>query len=60
LPFRVWQIYQEKVKFLQAGDGTKFLCAAGIMAHYVRDACQPLHGSKQHHANPPPNKGTVQ
>ena len=23
----------------------RFLCAAGILSHYVGDACQPLHGS---------------
>jgi hypothetical protein len=28
-----------------AGTQDEFLCAAGILAHYVGDACQPLHSS---------------
>ncbi|WP_020065706.1 Nal1-like putative serine protease [Paraburkholderia caledonica] len=45
LPFRVWQIFDEMVRQLKARDDTRFLCAAGVLAHYVGDACQPLHGS---------------
>jgi hypothetical protein len=45
LPFRVWQFYDEMVAALTAGDLTRYVCAAGLMAHYVGDACQPLHGS---------------
>lgn len=45
LPFRVWQFFDEMVRSLQAGETAKFLCAAGIVSHYVGDACQPLHGS---------------
>ena len=42
LPFRVWQIFD----FMVAAPGAEpFLCAAGILAHYVGDACQPLHSS---------------
>jgi hypothetical protein len=52
LPFRVWQIYDEMVKFVRAGDATSFLCAAGALAHYVGDACQPLHISFMHHGDP--------
>src|SRR5450432_2110810 len=26
-------------------DAKSFLCAAGILSHYIGDACQPLHGS---------------
>ena len=29
-----------------------FLCAAGCLAHYVGDACQPLHISRLHHGQP--------
>ncbi len=43
LPFRVWQIYDAMVGALQAGDVVRFLGAAGVLAHYVGDACQPLH-----------------
>lgn len=46
LPFRCWQFYDAMVEFAQAGDATRFLCAAGLLAHYVGDACQPLHGSR--------------
>ena len=42
LPFRVWQIYQEMVGFARERDVARFLCAGGVMAHYVGDACQPL------------------
>jgi len=31
--------------FAKAKDVESFVCAAGILAHYVGDACQPLHGS---------------
>ncbi|HEX2829733.1 MAG TPA: S1/P1 Nuclease [Burkholderiales bacterium] len=45
LPFRVWQFYDEMVSAVAAGDMTRYVCAAGIVSHYVGDACQPLHGS---------------
>lgn len=45
LPFRVWQIFDEMVRQLKARNDTRFLCAAGVLSHYVGDACQPLHGS---------------
>ncbi|HZQ44647.1 MAG TPA: hypothetical protein VFA99_15445 [Acidobacteriaceae bacterium] len=45
LPFRVWQIYKTMIKFLQAQDVTSFVGAAGILSHYIGDACQPLHSS---------------
>lgn len=62
LPLRVWQIYTEMVKFLNGGqnpDIARFLCAAGCLAHYVGDACQPLHVSRFHHGYPPLKPGTV-
>jgi hypothetical protein len=46
LPFRVWQIFAQIVEFAQNGDGASFLAAAGCLAHYVGDACQPLHSSQ--------------
>lgn len=49
LPFRVGQMFDEMVKHLKAGDLDKFVCVAGTMAHYVGDACQPLHVSHLHH-----------
>lgn len=46
LPFRIWQIFNEMVRFSNQGKATEFLCAAGVLAHYVGDSCQPLHGSR--------------
>jgi len=45
LPFRVWQIYKQMEGFVRAKDVASFIAAAGILAHYIGDACQPLHGS---------------
>ncbi len=45
LPFRVWQFYDAMEDFARDGKPDQFLCAAGLLAHYVGDACQPLHGS---------------
>jgi hypothetical protein len=45
LPFRVWQFFDAMSTFAGRRDAIAFLCAAGIVAHYVGDACQPLHGS---------------
>ena len=53
LPFRVWQIWEEMIDFLHAKDGKRFVAAAGILAHYVGDASQPLHCSYLHHGIPP-------
>ncbi|WPB73123.1 hypothetical protein KYC5002_29175 [Archangium violaceum] len=52
LPFRVWQIYDAMVGFLREQRVEEYLCAAGILAHYVGDACQPLHVSFLHHGRP--------
>jgi hypothetical protein len=47
LPFRVQQFYEGMVKDLKKThpDFARFVCAAGIVSHYVGDACQPLHVS---------------
>ncbi len=52
LPFRVWQIFDEMVGFVTAGAVAQFVCAAGVLAHYVGDACQPLHISYLHDGDP--------
>jgi hypothetical protein len=53
LPFRVWQMYKQMVASLSQDKVDEFLVAGGTMAHYVGDACQPLHISFLHHgANP--------
>lgn len=57
LPFRVWQIYNEMVGFLKGGDIPRFVCAAGILSHYVGDACQPLHMSQFHDGADAQSKG---
>ena len=53
LPFRVWQIWEDMVGFLKKKDTIRFVAAAGILAHYVGDASQPLHCSYLHHGVPP-------
>ena len=45
LPLRVWQLFDAMVTLLSQHDIAGFLTAAGICAHYVGDASQPLHGS---------------
>jgi hypothetical protein len=52
LPFRVWQIFDEMCQFAADGDAQKFVCAAGVLTHYVGDACQPLHISYLHDGDP--------
>lgn len=56
LPFRVWQIWDAMVAYLKAKDVLRFVAAAGVMAHYVGDASQPLHCSYLHHGVPPMRK----
>jgi hypothetical protein len=48
LPFRVWQFYNEMVSAIDRPNPNlaRFVTAAGILSHYVGDACQPLHGSR--------------
>lgn len=53
LPFRVWQIWEAMVTYLKAKDVLRFVAAAGVLAHYVGDASQPLHCSYMHHGVPP-------
>jgi hypothetical protein len=45
LPFRVWQFFDAMVDALERENLADYICAAGLLAHYVGDACQPLHGS---------------
>ncbi len=52
LPFRIAQIYDALVKFARQGHVTNFICAAGILSHYVFDSCMPLHISYMHHGDP--------
>jgi hypothetical protein len=52
LPFRVWQFYDKMVEAAIDQQIAEFVCAAGILAHYVGDACQVLHGSYLHDGDP--------
>jgi hypothetical protein len=45
LPFRVWQLFDLMKTFAESGKQDEFLCAGGVLIHYVGDACQPLHSS---------------
>jgi hypothetical protein len=53
LPFRVWQLWDLMVASLKDGALPSFVAAAGVLAHYVGDASQPLHCSYMHHGRPP-------
>jgi hypothetical protein len=52
LPFRVWQIFDHMVDYVRRGKPHEFLCAAGVLSHYIGDACQPLHVSYLHDGDP--------
>jgi hypothetical protein len=52
LPFRVWQFFDEMVDAAKKKDVDRFVCAAGICAHYVGDACQALHISYMYNGEP--------
>jgi len=45
LPFRIWQFFNAMKKYVSNKNYVEFVTAAGILAHYIGDACQPLHGS---------------
>ena len=49
---RAKQFYELMVSAVLAGDALKFIALAGTMAHYVGDACQPLHVYRFHHGRP--------
>jgi hypothetical protein len=52
LPFRVAQIFDAMVKSVKNKNVTEFVCAAGIVPHYIFDACLPTHITYMHHGNP--------
>jgi hypothetical protein len=52
LPFRAWQFYSAMVKAVKDADYAAYVCAAGTLAHYVGDACQPLHISRLFDGDP--------
>ncbi len=57
LPFRVWQIFNAMTKYAKAKDVARFVAAAGVLAHYVGDACQPLHISYMYDGEPTEDGG---
>ncbi|KQV88803.1 hypothetical protein [Pelomonas sp. Root1237] len=52
LPFRVAELYKVMVQAAAAKQLDAYVCAAGVLAHYIGDACQPLHVSQLHHGQP--------
>jgi hypothetical protein len=52
LPFRVWQLFDAMVEFAENDEPDKFVCAAGVLTHYLGDSCQPLHISYLHDGDP--------
>jgi hypothetical protein len=54
--FRAWQIFKYMVEALEARKLDKFIFAAGVLAHYVGDACQPLHSSYMSNGDPADNR----
>jgi hypothetical protein len=52
LPFRIWQVYDKMIEAASDRRTSEFVCAAGILAHYVGDSCQVLHGSYLHDGDP--------
>jgi hypothetical protein len=52
LPFRVWQFYDLMVAAAAEGNAADFVAAAGVMAHYLGDSCQPLHISYKYDGDP--------
>ncbi len=58
LPFRIGLIYEEMVAAVASKDLDRFVCAAGILSHYVGDACQPLHISHMFNGEPLPGGET--
>jgi len=57
LPFRVWQLYDAMVTALGQDDLVGYVGVAGVLAHYVGDACQPLHVSMFHDGDPETGRG---
>src|SRR5262245_52019085 len=39
------------VKFVKKKDVASYIAAAGVLAHYIGDAAQPLHISYMHHGD---------
>ena len=46
------EFYLDIVDSAAAGDTTRFIARRWNLAHYLGDACQPLHVSYLHHGEP--------
>ena len=57
LPFRVWQFFDAMLDALNRDSLVDYTCAAGLLAHYIGDACQPLHGSVRRAPGHPDGRG---
>lgn len=53
LPLRVWQLWEAMRKYVRDRDLVHFVAAAGVLAHYIGDASQPMHASYLHHGRSP-------
>jgi hypothetical protein len=56
ISFRVWQIFDYITAAAKQGNAAQFLFGAGVLAHYVGDGCQPLHGSYMADGDPADDK----
>jgi len=56
LPFRIRQIYEFMVNSLNKSQMMEFVASAGVLAHYMADACIPLHFSRLHHGYDAPSR----
>ena len=52
LPFRVQQLANAMIDAASNGSAIEFLCAGGVLIHYIGDACQPLHSSYMSQGDP--------
>ncbi len=61
LPLRVWQAFDYMVDALKENQTNigRFIMGAGTLAHYVGDACQPLHSSYMADGDPKDDKFTT-
>ena len=59
MPFRVAQLYRDRRSQSLPAERRQraALAAGGVMAHYVGDACQPLHVSRCHDGRNPEEAG---
>jgi len=52
LPFRIQAVYEALTKYIQARELKNAFAAAGVLTHYVADACNPAHVSRWGRGDP--------